>query len=213
MKNLTELMDHFQSDKGTLNHNYTQIYEKYLEPFRNDPLVFLEIGVGGENVPNLGGNSLRAWEEYFPNGAIYGIDIYDKKFVDRGRIKTFQGSQDDPKFLNNVLSEIGTPDFILDDGSHISVLTIKTFEILWPRLKKGGIFIIEDLECSYRWDFGGFVELDSMYKPTIMNYLLKMVHHLNEIEIADQSYRRPQLFSDIEYVHFHPGTCVIKKKD
>lgn len=215
--NLTELMDLYNSDKGSTNHNYTQIYERYLEQYQNDRVCFLEIGVGGEDIPQNGGNSLRGWEDYFPEGKIYGIDIYDKKFVDTyeigGRIRTFQGSQDDSKFLDSVLDIIGIPDFILDDGSHISLLTIKTFELLWPRLKSGGIYIIEDLECSYRWDFGGFVELQSMEKPTIMNYLFRMTHHLNDIRIADQHYVRPTLYESIEYIHFYPGTVIIKKKD
>lgn len=210
--NLNEIMTKWGSDKSAEGHNYTPNYEFYFEKLKNQNLTILELGVGGEDVPNYGGLSLLGWKEYFQNSKIYGVDIYDKKFVDTDRIKTYQGSQADASFLDIVLKESGTPNIIIDDASHISELTIKSFQILFPKLVSGGYYVIEDLECSYRWDFGGFVELTTMNQPTIMNYLLKMVHHLNDINIADNNYQRPELFKQIEFIHFYRGIAFIKKK-
>lgn len=56
-------------------HFYTPIYHRLLAPFRNGPVQFLEIGVGGYEYRKVGGASLATWAEYFPNGRIVGIDI------------------------------------------------------------------------------------------------------------------------------------------
>ncbi len=59
------------------------------------------------------------------------------------------GSQDDPAFLRSVIDEMGSPDIILDDGSHVSDHQKISFETLWPLLKVGGLYVIEDLHTAY----------------------------------------------------------------
>lgn len=211
---LTEIMLKHGSDKAPeppYGHHYTPHYHKWFEPLRNQNIVLLEVGVGGEDT-ELGGKSLLGWREYFPYGKIYGIDIYDKRALDGERLKTFMGSQDDARFLTSVINEIGIPDIIIDDASHINKLTIKTFEILFPKLKKGGIYVIEDLECAYRWDFGGSTKINEFEKETVMNYLLKMSHHLNSIHLGDPYYNKPELYKDIESMHHYRDMMVIVKK-
>lgn len=211
---LTEIMLKHGSDKAPeppYGHHYTPHYHKWFEPLRNENIVLLEVGVGGEDT-ELGGKSLLGWREYFPHGKIYGIDIYDKRGLDGERLKTFMGSQDDPKFLNAVIGEIGSPDIIIDDASHINKLTIKTFELLFPRLKKGGIYVIEDLECAYRWDFGGSVKLHQWDDETIVNYLFKMTHHINSIHLGKSGYVKPPMYQDIHSIHYYRDMCIIKKK-
>ena len=39
-------------------------------------------------------------------------------------------------------------DVIIDDGSHKPSDQIKSFEILWPMLSDGGLYIIEDVQCE-----------------------------------------------------------------
>ena len=155
------------TDKSSAQHNYCPIYERYFQHIRNSPLVLLELGVGGYDRPDIGGHSLRTWAEYFPQGRIYGIDIHDKEFLNNDRIKTFMCSQDDPIRLREILNEIHSPDIIIDDASHISPLTIKAFNILFPSLKSGGIYVIEDVHTSY-WSTHGFH--GGTHPDTTMNY-------------------------------------------
>ena len=90
------------------------------------------------------------WEEYFPNATIYGIDINPLcKQFESGRVKIFIGDQNDDNFLNGIKSVIGNIDVLLDDGSHITKHQIKTYDILYPSVVKGGFYIIEDLSNSY----------------------------------------------------------------
>ena len=116
---LKKLARLFGSDKWGA-HWYAEHYEHHFRPLQKRHLNVLEIGIGGENRPNSGGASLRMWASYFPHSAIHGIDICDKSFLQGGRIKVFQGSQADAPFLKKVIDEIGTPDIIIDDGSHLN---------------------------------------------------------------------------------------------
>jgi demethylmacrocin O-methyltransferase len=211
MKTLEEIMYEKGSDKSYIHHKYTDNYAQWFEPYRNLPLTILEVGVGGEDT-HLGGYSLLGWEEYFPYSKIYGIDIYDKSELNKGRIKTFQGSQDDPVFLQSVIDEIGSPDIIIDDGSHVGKLTIASFDILFPLLKDKGLYIIEDTFCAYRWDFGGDLNLNTISSPTIMNHMLMMSHYLQRIEVADQHYKRPLIVEQIECIQFYKSLIKIHKK-
>jgi len=43
-------------------------YRKYFEPYRELPVKVLEIGVGGHNSSDAGGESLRTWKHCFQRG-------------------------------------------------------------------------------------------------------------------------------------------------
>ena len=88
-------------------HNYIDVYEHHFCKFRKQSVTFLEIGVGGYNNPQVGGQSLRMWKDYFYKGRIYSIDIYDKSPHQQERIRIFQGSQADRVFLESVHRQTG----------------------------------------------------------------------------------------------------------
>ncbi len=117
----------FGSDKWGL-HWYAQHCARHFARLRWKRLTLLEIGIGGEENPQQGGGSLRAWKWFFPRGRIVGIDIYDKKAHDERRIRTYKGSQADAEFLRGVIADIGAPDIIIDDGSHRNEHVIASFE-------------------------------------------------------------------------------------
>ncbi len=162
---LTTIANYHASDKGTLHgygsmpmcgHNYTPIYEKYFSSFRNSPIKLLEIGIGingpgsiGTTVfgRNRGGASLKMWKDYFRNGMIYGIDLNDASFLNDSRIQTFTGDQGSRESLLRIAEAIGCEfDVIIDDGSHASIHQQITMAALLPFLKKGGVYVIEDLD-------------------------------------------------------------------
>lgn len=208
MDKLSQLMNKHGSDKGPNHHNYSQEYFTILQGLQNSPLVFLEIGVGGYHYPDRGGGSLKAWEEFFPKSHIHGIDIYDKSPLNKGRVHTHIVSQTHPTQLNNLIDVIGSPNIILDDGSHISADIIFSFEILFPRLKSKGIYIVEDTECSYWADyFYGNDNIDDLTVVTTQNYFKRLTDSLNRTKF---NYQGP-LF-DIQSISFHRGFIVIYKK-
>lgn len=141
---LEDLAIKYGTDKKIANggHGYTRYYSRFFEPIRFNNLNVLELGVRE-------GWSLRMWHEYFPNSFVWGIDNNEEKkcpiAFSEDKIRFRTGLQDDYDFLTNLSKEAGAFDIIIDDCSHISDLTIKSFEILWPLLKSGGIYVIEDL--------------------------------------------------------------------
>lgn len=124
--------------------HYLDIYERHFEAYRNTPVKMLEIGV-------LKGGSLEVWRKYFGVAAtIFGIDVNPECAAfatppNQVRI----GSQDDPQFLRAVADEIGAIDIVLDDGSHIGRHQRVSFDTLFPFVKDGGLYVIEDLHTSY----------------------------------------------------------------
>jgi cephalosporin hydroxylase len=141
------LADLFFGHSGRVIHkwvHYLDIYERHFSPYRNTPFKMLEIGVSK-------GGSLEMWRQYFGDKAtIFGIDI-NPACADRvtapNQVRI--GSQDDPEFLKKVVLEMGIPDIVLDDGSHIASHQQITFDVLFPLLKPGALYVIEDLHTSY----------------------------------------------------------------
>jgi cephalosporin hydroxylase len=126
------------TDKCSLEHDYLRKYERLFRPFRDLPITVLEIGV-------FDGGSLHLWEDYFSRATIVGIDINpDCKKYEGGRRIVEIASQAD----ETVMKMIGTryePTIIIDDGSHRADHILSSFESLYPTLKSGGIYIVEDM--------------------------------------------------------------------
>jgi len=143
---LTELADKYGTDKGTKHArgafgplNYTPFYESLFEGRRDEPLRVLEIGVAE-------GASLRMWREYFPNAIIYGIDVRPVEQVPGCFV--LHGSQSDRKFLRDV-GGIGFFDIVIDDGSHLFLDQLVSFEVLFKYMKSGGLYCVEDLQAPH----------------------------------------------------------------
>ena len=101
------------------------------------------------------GTSTRVFSDAFKDAKIVTIDIMDRKidFESRGNIETLVGSQTDEKLLSQTISTSfkNGVDLIIDDASHIGVLSKISFDILFPLLNSGGAYFIEDWGTGY-WD-------------------------------------------------------------
>lgn len=144
---LDELALKYGTDKSSRDHGYTRHYEQIMGPFRGRSILLVEIGVAS-------GASLLMWREYLGIQArIVGIDIRsDGETLSRcgeADIGIFMGDQRNGKFLNRLIDKIGSPDVIIDDGGHKSSEQIPSFSILFPRLKSGGIYIVEDTHAFH----------------------------------------------------------------
>lgn len=192
------------------DHFYTPHYSTHFKKFRRKKINLLEIGVGGYENPIFGGHSLRMWKRYFPFGKIYSIDIFDKTQLAEHRIKIFQGSQTDLDFLNKVVNEIGTLDIIIDDGSHINSHVIESFEFLFPKLKNGGIYVVEDTQTSY-WESYGGDHYHNNNPNTIVNYFKKFIDNLNNKEFDISEYKQNYYDKHIVSIHFYHNLIFIYK--
>lgn len=191
-------------------HFYTPHYMTHLRKYKYKKINLLEIVVGGYEIPDSGGQSLRMWKKYFPFGRIYSIDIYDKSKLQENRIKIFKGSQIDQIFLGKITKKIKTLDIIIDDGSHLNEHVITSFKILFPKLKDGGIYVIEDTQTSYWEDFGGNSN-DLTNSNTMMNFFKSLTDSLNNKEFIIKNYKQTYYDRKIISIHFYHNLIFIYK--
>lgn len=208
-RNLTTLAKLFRTDKWG-RHFYTTHYQTHFKKFKYKKINFLEIGVGGYNDPYSGGNSLRMWKAYFPFAKIISLDIYDKSPHEERRIKIYKGSQVDFDFLQSICNEVGEFDLIVDDGSHINEHVIESFKFLFPKLKKGGIYVVEDTQTSYWSNYGG-TSNDFNKKGTIYQFFKSLIDGLNHQEFMISDYERSYYDSTIISMHFYHNMIFIYK--
>jgi hypothetical protein len=97
------------------------------------------------------GASLRAWRDYFVNSVVYGADIDKNILFEEDRIKTFYVDQTDLSSIENLWRNVQQNNFdlIIDDGLHTYKAASTFFEYSFNNLKKGGIYIIEDVNFIY----------------------------------------------------------------
>ncbi|POX49995.1 class I SAM-dependent methyltransferase [Streptomyces sp. Ru72] len=176
---LTDLALAFGSDKWG-GHWYTPLYERYFEPYSEQQVKVLEIGVGGYRAVDAGGASLRMWKHYFRRGMIYGLDLFDKSGLTEPRLRILQGDQGDQEFLATMAREHGPFDIVIDDGSHFCHHVIASFNALFPHVRPGGMYVVEDLQTSYWPGWGGNV--DPTASGTSMSMIKSLLDGLNHQE-------------------------------
>ncbi len=100
------------------------------------------------------------------------------------------GSHDNPAFLMQIISELGNPHIVIDDGSHHVDHVESTLRILWPYIQDGGIYIIEDTHTSY-WKYhgGGYLK-----RKTIV----ELGKH--SIDVLHQPYARRKMPNRVQFL-------------
>jgi len=210
MGKLSELALKHGSDKWG-HHYYTEHYEKTLEHLKDKHFNLLEIGIGGYEYPDRGGASLNMWAEFFPLAHVIGFDFYDKSYIhkiaeDIRTVKGDQSSNDDLIKLNTIH---GPFHVIIDDGSHMCAHQIKSFEVLFPLMPDGGIYIIEDTETSYWKYYGGTMVLDIIEKKTCIGYFMNKIH---EMMYRTNGTVKQEPYTDIiESIQFYNNIIIIRK--
>ncbi len=147
------LWQQFLSNDGPVVHkwkHYFPAYEAHFGRFVNRPILFLEIGVSQ-------GGSMNLWKQYFgAHAQIVGIDVDPAcAAFESDQVAIRIGSQSDAGFLQSVLDEFGSPNVVLDDGSHVMSDLLTTFRYLYPRTASDGVYFVEDLHTAYWDEFGG----------------------------------------------------------
>jgi cephalosporin hydroxylase len=130
--------------------HYLPIYERHLARFVNRTSTLIEIGVSK-------GGSLQMWKRYLgPFAQVVGIDVDPacKDFIE-SQIAVRIGDQGDTGFLRKIVEEFGTPDIVIDDGSHLMKDVSASFDCLYPLLDRDGVYIVEDLHTAYWEEYGG----------------------------------------------------------
>jgi hypothetical protein len=190
---LTEIADHLKTDKGSIKHNYTAVYERYFSELRGRPgLKLMEIGVAC-------GSSLKMWSKYFADARILGVDIRP----DCAKLCSLYPNIS-IKIQNATQAPVpGTFDIIIDDGSHVSADIVDAFRLNWPNLKPGGLFVIEDLKCTHNPQYRSLLPFDIPAERFERRHFMDMIDRC----LMEMDWRR----GNIEFIHFYKEMAVIKK--
>lgn len=94
----------------------------------------------------LDGESLRLWRALYPLGEVVGVDISTAAIWPRRTVRVV-ARHDDPQ-LPGMLG--GTFDLIVDDGCHDGETVRRSFALLWPLVRPGGFYVVEDWQVSLR---------------------------------------------------------------
>jgi hypothetical protein len=220
---LSEILrrNRYDTDKSD---EYLRNYERAWGHLRGVPIALLEIGV------NKGG-SLLLWRDYFTQGQIFGVDLHPPAdlFDSSGRIRVVRGDQGNAAQMDAIASQANPLgfDIIIDDASHIGLLTAATFQILfYKHLKPGGFYCIEDWGTGYweSWPDGArpaysdlvqFKSSGNQFPSHESGMVGLMKQLLDECALRDilhpkfglQGNRR----SFIRSIHFSSGLAIIEK--
>lgn len=100
------------------------------------------------------------WKDFLgPLATVVGIDINPEcKNHEVEGVHIRIGDQSDTTFLSKIIEEFGSPDIVIDDGSHEMGHLSTTFEYLYPQLSKNGVYLAEDLHTCFWEEYGGGVD-------------------------------------------------------
>jgi len=165
---MKQISDEIECSKGI--HRYEEIYPIFLEQFRDTEFNLFEMGIEY-------GKSFKLWKQYFPLAKIYGMDI-GKSFIDE-RGEVFRGDQSNINHLIEITNKIGKCKVIVDDGSHVAEHQLLDFYYLFENiLEDNGVYIIEDIECSY-WKPNSKIYGYPTGYLNIVDYFTKHNHEVN----------------------------------
>ena len=204
---LDEIGLKYGTDKASSHHNYLNFYENFMAPLREQPIALLEIGV-------YKGASLATWREYFPYARIVGVDIQPSaKQFEGDRVRIELADQSNLEHMAQLAVAHGPFDLIVEDGSHLWEHQVTSLRALFPFLRNGGHYIVEDLQTNY----GG---LQANYRGLASQSCMDFLKNWLDLYVADDAVdidavEDPFLRTygrAVEHMTFHRRACVIRKR-
>ena len=214
--------DAFFSDRKLSSDKYDHyfdVYDHLLAHLYGQSIAYVEIGVQN-------GGSLETAGKLFGNDSkIIGVDI-DPRCRSLEQMgfanKIIIGSQTDENCLREIVQAAPSIDILINDGSHIQYDMIFTFINLFPFIKEGGVYIIEDTHTNYSPD-----HQNSFFGIGLYDYFKGLSERLNldfiDPELRKNRYKIPReeraplpkpldICSQIFSIEFFDSIIAIKKR-
>ena len=228
-KNLTQIANELETDKGNANKltlswgkdwpehicmGYTETYEKYMAPLREQNVKLFEIGICDKRFPYA---SPKMWLTYFKNVDLYCVDNFwgtylnerldEVKMLNELGINFIYADQGNFCDWNELKQECPNDfDFFVEDGSHWPNHMVVSLWQARDLLKPGGYYFMEDLQ-NPRYTRGKF-----KYDNALLTEDLIMAQHsgvlkssfLNEQQNEDiaKNYELIELVLDKKLVNY-----------
>jgi len=202
---------------------FYEIYDRYFSAFSERSITLLELGVHS-------GESLKVWASYFPRGNIIGVDITESgaDFSVYPNIVFERGDQADPDRLKEILLSHAPDglDIIIDDASHIGHKSAVSYAALFPCLKPGGLYAIEDWGTGYfdDWPDGSHIQgfrseaVDGQIARRISSHDFGMVGFVKSLvdQVAGDNVKplhtaAPTRPDTMSFMHFYKEMVIIEK--
>jgi hypothetical protein len=195
MHKLQQLAIKFGVHPKKLKLGYFDLYELYFSKF----FIGRKSGIFDKkkkdfNILELGiqfGRSVELLIYYFRNflNTAYGLDvketIYNNTYFKHKKLKMFIGRQEDKETLKKIINEAKSFDVIIDDCSHHTYNTNFSLTELFPYLKSGGLYVIEDIGyCKmkeFKVDMLKYEETGETNNPILKKYCSECKNHLGQI--------------------------------
>ena len=180
-KDLNFLFEYFNSFRQ--EHSYAELYQDNLAGIKYNNLDILEIGLAK-------GDGIASFYFYFPKSNIIGVDNNPFRIrYKSNRIRNVYVDISSSKVLKNLTNHLNKKfDLIIEDCSHRLIDQILCFSQNFKNLKKGGIYIVEDLN---------FPEIHEMYNPTKEKLDLKTI-----LKKIDKNEHVVSKFMDSEEINY-----------
>lgn len=202
---MNELEQYFEkNDKRLINkyQHYFDVYDRHFSKYKGQEITIVEVGV-------FQGGSLQMWRSYFgPKAKIWGIDIDPRcKLLEEQNTNIIIGSQEDETFLESIYDITGPIDILIDDGGHTQKQQIKTFKILFDKIKNDGVYLCEDVHTSYWLSYGG----GSNRMGTFIQFTKKLIDKLNAFHSEENSLQVDSFTKSAKSIHYYDSIVVIEK--
>lgn len=217
------LLDFYKSHTGKVSDKwalYLREYDRLFAPYREKAISMLEIGIQN-------GGSLEIWSQYFPNALKFvGCDINPdcaKLTYADPRISVIVGDATTLDTQARVFEQSASFDLIIEDGSHTSSDIIKAFVRYFPALKTGGLFVAEDLHCSYWQEYEGGI-FHPYSSINFFKHLADVVNHEHwgidkkRMDLISGFNRLlgidfdESILAEISSIEFLNSICIVRKK-
>jgi hypothetical protein len=200
--------------------SYLPLYDRLFRPLRRASIELLEIGVQN-------GGSLELWARYFQQATrIVGCDVNRRcgelSFEDP-RIAVVVGDATLDETAEKIRAHVPSPQIVIDDGSHRNPDIIKAFARYFPSMADDGIYVAEDLHCSYWQTYQG-----GLFHPeSAMSFFKKLADVTNHEHWGTAAARRDlvarfaerfgcpldeDVLAQVHSVEFANSVCVVRKR-
>lgn len=210
-----------RSDKWFNTHEYQIMYKLMLQRWHGSAVgpKFLEIGLGCDM--NYGpGASVKAWQTILPKMDLWEAE-YDEACVNKSiadgtlpkDVSTLTGDQGNSKVVAQWAEHSGGNfDVVVDDGGHTNKMIKTSFDGLWPHVRKGGLYFLEDLQVGRRPhydDTHGAAVISDIVQSWVDQLLVRDKIHRPERFPKPQHFPMP---ADVAWILCQSEACVIGKK-
>eukprot|EP00928_Gymnodinium_smaydae_P083515 TRINITY_DN66759_c0_g1_i1.p1 TRINITY_DN66759_c0_g1~~TRINITY_DN66759_c0_g1_i1.p1 ORF type:complete len:466 (-),score=44.49 TRINITY_DN66759_c0_g1_i1:279-1478(-) len=206
--------------------SYFPVYEEHFLRYcsSREPMRMMEIGIQS-------GGSLLMWRHSFGANLklLLGVDVNPatREWERFGaNVKVEIGSQANVSFLRGLRRSYPEGfDVILDDASHAPLHQFVTFVNLWPIIRPGGVYMIEDIVGDspfWKWilhghvfrknQWAGLVESGATGRPNAMNYGGRLSHFPRLKECCNVSFPTSQVQAEIDSIKIYPYILAITKR-